>query len=275
MSLVAKFVFTVDDDPTPKSGQPSGKDAQQRPHWRHSLYIGGKADAKDYDKLLYGWKISHILNVTPAKETNIEAGVPNYFENKGRIHYLRIPIYDAPTSVADLGSKYEKTIVQFIAKGLCHGNVLVHCSRGVSRSTTSVILYLMAKQGYGYEGALELIRRRRPQACPIPAFETWLRGREDKYRNEASENDAGGGKNKKRKKNPDNGAASTTAIGPSLPPKTVGPELPQATTRVTTKENADTATSTTTAASIGPSLPPTNNIGPEPPPVGATETKEK
>lgn len=130
---------------------------------RHSIYIGGKVDAKDYDKLVYRWKITHILNVTPPKEANIIAGVPNYFEKK-RITlnqqqqrlkassssssssfsfvYERIPIYDSSTSVSQLHN-YKDTIVNFITRGLCHGNVLIHCQHGISRSTTCVILYLL------------------------------------------------------------------------------------------------------------------------------------
>lgn len=38
---------------------------------RHSIYIGGKSDAKSLDKL-DRWGISHILNVTPTKDTSIQ-----------------------------------------------------------------------------------------------------------------------------------------------------------------------------------------------------------
>ena len=82
-----------------------------------------------------------ILNVTPAKEAGIVSGVPNYFENtSSTIKYKRISVYDASTS--DL-LPYSDEIVQFISNGLHHGSVLVHCQRGVSRSATSVIMFLM------------------------------------------------------------------------------------------------------------------------------------
>lgn len=125
-----------------------------RPGIRHSIYLGGKVDAKDYDKLVHRWKVTHILNVTPSKEANITAGVPNYFERKTtrtmnpqqqRQHtfiYQRIPIYDSSTSVPQL-DEYKGTIIDFITKGLCHGNVLVHCQHGISRSTTCIALYLI------------------------------------------------------------------------------------------------------------------------------------
>jgi protein-tyrosine phosphatase len=135
------------------------------PGIRHSLYLGGKDDARDGDKLYHRWRITHILNVTPPKEANIDAGVPNYFESKNKnkqmkemkektstsssktatspsFAYLRIPIYDSPTSVPQLDDHKDR-IVNFVAKGLCHGNVLIHCHHGISRSTTCLILYLM------------------------------------------------------------------------------------------------------------------------------------
>jgi protein-tyrosine phosphatase len=72
----------------------------------------------------------------------LKAGVPNYFESSGVYTYKRIPVLDASTSSSDLLDKADE-IVDFIASGLCHGSVLVHCQRGVSRSTTAVVMYLM------------------------------------------------------------------------------------------------------------------------------------
>mmetsp|Transcript_24338 Transcript_24338/g.28021 ORF Transcript_24338/g.28021 Transcript_24338/m.28021 type:complete len:367 (-) Transcript_24338:254-1354(-) len=54
--------------------------------------------------------------------------------------------------------------------GLCYGSVLVHCQRGISRSATCVLFYLMRKAGMTLEEALKVCQRRRPQICPNPAF---------------------------------------------------------------------------------------------------------
>jgi len=90
---------------------------------------------------ILGWS-SRILNVTPAKEQGITAGIPNYFENSSssKIRYKRIPVYDASTS--NLLSHADE-MVEFISNGLHHGGVLVHCQKGVSRSATAVVMFLM------------------------------------------------------------------------------------------------------------------------------------
>lgn len=38
---------------------------------RPGLYIGGKKDAKNLDKLRQ-WNITHILNMTPEKDVNVK-----------------------------------------------------------------------------------------------------------------------------------------------------------------------------------------------------------
>ncbi|KAL3894998.1 MAG: hypothetical protein SGARI_007584 [Bacillariaceae sp.] len=89
---------------------------------RHSVYLGGKEDAKDLEKLQQR-RISHVLNITPAKTAaTSKMGVPNYFEKKFK--YLRVPIFDDATSVNELSNQYQDVIVNFIHKALYHGNVL-------------------------------------------------------------------------------------------------------------------------------------------------------
>mmetsp|Transcript_33239 Transcript_33239/g.67778 ORF Transcript_33239/g.67778 Transcript_33239/m.67778 type:complete len:278 (-) Transcript_33239:271-1104(-) len=139
------------------------------PTSRHNIYLGGKLDAKSFSTLKQR-NVVRILNVTPAKETGITAGVPNYFEqNKSglSIKYKRISVYDASTS--DLLS-YAEEMVNFISSGLHHGSVLVHCQRGVSRSATAVIFYLIRKANMTYEQALQLCKQRRSTVDPNAAF---------------------------------------------------------------------------------------------------------
>jgi protein tyrosine phosphatase (PTP) superfamily phosphohydrolase (DUF442 family) len=106
---------------------------------RPGIYVGGKVDAKNRQKLI-DRGITHILNMTPAKEVSIQAGVPNYFERD--FVYKRIPVYDSVTSVTALRDAADE-ICQFISTALCRGSILVHCQRGVSRSVAAILLYLV------------------------------------------------------------------------------------------------------------------------------------
>lgn len=104
-----------------------------------------------------------------------QAGVPNYFEKK-KFTYRRIPVYDSGTT--DL-LEYAPSVISFISNGLHYGSVLVHCQRGVSRSTTCVLFYLMNRVGMDFESAMELVKSRRECAEPIPAFITQLKSYEE------------------------------------------------------------------------------------------------
>jgi hypothetical protein len=42
---------------------------------RSGIYLGGKADAKDKDKLMNQWNVTHILNVTPPKQAGIQVNI--------------------------------------------------------------------------------------------------------------------------------------------------------------------------------------------------------
>lgn len=73
-------------------------------------------------------------------------------------------------------------MVDFISNGLHHGSVLVHCQRGVSRSATAVIMYLMKKANMTMNQSLELCQRRRSMVDPNSAFLDQLRTYEKECR---------------------------------------------------------------------------------------------
>eukprot|EP00670_Eutreptiella_braarudii_P002487 CAMPEP_0174302590 /NCGR_PEP_ID=MMETSP0809-20121228/59709_1 /TAXON_ID=73025 ORGANISM="Eutreptiella gymnastica-like, Strain CCMP1594" /NCGR_SAMPLE_ID=MMETSP0809 /ASSEMBLY_ACC=CAM_ASM_000658 /LENGTH=289 /DNA_ID=CAMNT_0015408507 /DNA_START=31 /DNA_END=901 /DNA_ORIENTATION=+ len=64
----------------------------------------------------------------------------------------------------------------FIDSGMAAGgNVLVNCSRGVSRSSSVCMAWLMTRKGYSFTQALALVRQARPVANPNPSFAQQLR----------------------------------------------------------------------------------------------------
>ena len=63
----------------------------------------------------------------------------------------------------------------FIHQGRCHGNVLVHCVAGVSRSASFCIAYLMRELGVTFEEGLQMVRKARPVCWPNAGFAQQLR----------------------------------------------------------------------------------------------------
>lgn len=73
-------------------------------------------------------------------------------------------------------------MIDFISNGLHHGGVLVHCQKGVSRSATAVIMFLMRKANMTMIQAMILCKRRRYVVDPIPSFLSQLRTYEEQCR---------------------------------------------------------------------------------------------
>ena len=110
-------------------------------------------------------KITHILIVAK----HIYPSFPESFK------YKAIPADDA--AYFDL-SKYFHDSIDFIDKGRSHGNVLVHCAAGISRSSAIVVCYVMCKKGIPYSNAYEYVRKKHIIACPNSGFVTQLKNYE-------------------------------------------------------------------------------------------------
>lgn len=148
------------------------KSSQQPSQVLGYLFLGSKEAAKSKDSLKIN-KIKYILNCTPARNDDPEAGVPNYYEKEKSMGliYKRIPIFD--NKGEDLVPYFEQAY-RFIEEGRHYGNVLVHCHKGISRSSSFVIAYLMRKDAFTYSEALSYVQSIRSIVHPNEAFERQL-----------------------------------------------------------------------------------------------------
>lgn len=134
------------------------------------LFLGSKSDAKDKSGLLRN-KIKFVLNCTPKRSDDPENGCPNYFEKEKTFVYKRIPIFD--NRGEDMAAHIDFAI-QFIEQSRHHGNILVHCHKGISRSSSFIIAYLIKVESFTFDEALSFIQSCRPQVSPNEAFITQL-----------------------------------------------------------------------------------------------------
>mmetsp|Transcript_51538 Transcript_51538/g.120919 ORF Transcript_51538/g.120919 Transcript_51538/m.120919 type:complete len:85 (+) Transcript_51538:1-255(+) len=66
------------------------------------------------------------------------------------------------------------------------GACLIHCSAGVSRSSSVVISYLMRRRGMSLREAYDTVKAARPQIAPNPGFWSQLLDLEMSLRGEVS-----------------------------------------------------------------------------------------
>jgi len=117
------------------------------------LFLGDEESATNIEQLARH-NITHIISVIGGRQL---------FDDK---KYL---VYD----LFDSGEQDIITILPesnaFVAEGRSSGGVLVHCQKGVSRSSTIVIAYVMSL-GYSFYDAADLVCAKRPIVCPNLGF---------------------------------------------------------------------------------------------------------
>jgi protein-tyrosine phosphatase len=123
-----------------------------------TLYLGSYADAKN-ETFLKKTNITHILTV----------GVELTTEYPDKFKYLFIPAYDSPSY--NLSTSFDQ-ITEFIHNAIEKekGKVLVHCYMGISRSTTSVLAYLMKHHDMNLEKARRFVKAKRSIVWPNEGF---------------------------------------------------------------------------------------------------------
>eukprot|EP00644_Phytophthora_capsici_P015562 jgi/Phyca11/536984/estExt2_fgenesh1_pg.C_PHYCAscaffold_700028 len=134
------------------------------------VFLGSRANARDKD-LLQRLGVTHVLNVTPPKKMDPVAGVPNFFEKDKTFTYRRCPIFD--NKAEDISGVLEGCIA-FMDQAKYYGRILVHCNKGVSRSSSMVVAYLMKQRSMTFEQALDFVVERRPVANPNESFRRQL-----------------------------------------------------------------------------------------------------
>lgn len=82
---------------------------------------------------------------------------------------------------------YLDKVYDFISHGKHYGNILVHCLRGVSRSTSFVMGYLMRDNELSVDEALSHVTMYRSQVQPNDAFLSQLRRYEERLLTERQE----------------------------------------------------------------------------------------
>lgn len=123
------------------------------------LFLGNMWHAQS-KQVIQHLGITHVVNAS--------LDVENVFERDG-VSYLSVQIKDRPD--ADISAFFDTTFA-FIesAKRTYHGRVLVHCTQGISRSATLVIMYLMRANNWSLVTAVNFAMASRGVVYPNEGF---------------------------------------------------------------------------------------------------------
>jgi len=129
---------------------------------RPGLYLGGADIAADRAALeVLG--ITHVLNC---------AGTDCGDYGAGRFEYLELQLRDKASEQIDA---FFYPCYHFLTTALCSGgNVLVHCLRGVSRSATILLSYLILHEHCPYLSAVAALKVLRPCISPNLGYQRRL-----------------------------------------------------------------------------------------------------
>ena len=129
-----------------------------------SLYIGDAKMASNIT-LLQRYRITHVVNCADE--------LKGYETKYNKIfNYLMLPLVDSHDT--DLND-YIPQVIKFIDNALeNNGVVLIHCSKGISRSASILISYLMHKYKSTYDETLAFVKQSRPECKPNENFKRQL-----------------------------------------------------------------------------------------------------
>lgn len=118
------------------------------------IYMGCYKSAINYD-ILNKYNIKYIINCAFDPKNS------NYIKFE-KIKYYLFNLDDDPSQL----NKIIDIIIKFIDEGLENGNILVHCMRGINRSGSVIMNYLMKKYDLSYETSFQILKNGRPFFSP-------------------------------------------------------------------------------------------------------------
>jgi protein-tyrosine phosphatase len=127
------------------------------------LFLGSQKNSKELRQLT-ALGITHIINMA--------SELDNLYPDKYK--YLKAGIDD---TIEDSVMTVVVECIKYIEAARLENNsnrVLVHCAMGISRSSSIVIAYLMARNGWGFQQAYKYVRERRSSINPNPGFRNQL-----------------------------------------------------------------------------------------------------
>jgi len=124
----------------------------------NQLYLGPALQNQKEELQKDAPSVTHIANITQHEPSPF----PDVFK------YLRISILDQDT--VRIYERFDD-FIKFVDEALSEGGaVYVHCSAGVSRSSSFVIAYLIQRKGMTLKEAFEFVKQRRSAISPNLGF---------------------------------------------------------------------------------------------------------
>lgn len=131
------------------------------------LFLGSFFEARN-KPLLQSYGVTHILNAAE--------GLDNCHPSDFTYRHIPLQDMDEQPILPYLQDNNSYCLPSFIDAAITQGGkVFVHCAAGISRSSASVIAYLMWKLRLKFKDALELTRSKHPQTSPNSGFVRQLR----------------------------------------------------------------------------------------------------
>lgn len=129
------------------------------------LYLGGHCSVKNVEELRR-MGVTHVLNM--AQELELDSSLMA----KYNIQLINIEAKDARDY--NIRSDFDRAFYHIDLALKANGKIVVNCARGISRSATIVIAYLMFRFNMSFYEAYTLISKMRPHVRPNSSFRRQL-----------------------------------------------------------------------------------------------------